>query len=276
MSRLLEVLKVRIRRKRQLPDNLNTVVGLVGLTIQTIGVLLLHILLTTGLVFGAYAIISITILSPFWLMYLLSIIIIGLSIVGIAAIAIDIAELITVIKELKNGNYKQALQVIKITAIVVLSIIIIVISIITVCSIVKSNNSDNTNNDNSESTNADVEQYPITDLWVYRYDAQTKESPLSPCGYLDQYTSLVAETDKKISKVITGSYMYLGTIKGYQNDDKTISVYQVKLPELSANFVLTNDNFVFDYSGSKKMVEIDGWIYMDGTTIHAVSPLYEN
>ena len=67
MSRLLEVLKVRIRRKRQLPDNLNTVVGLVGLTIQTIGVLLLHILLTTALVFGAYAIISITILSPFWL-----------------------------------------------------------------------------------------------------------------------------------------------------------------------------------------------------------------
>ena len=117
---------------------------------------------------------------------------------------------------------------------------------------------------------------PITNLWVYRYNIQTKEGELSPCGYLDQYTSVVAETDEKISKVITGSYMYLGTIKGYQNDDKTINVYQVHLPELSAIFVLTNDNFVFDYSGNKKMVEIDGWIYLDGTIILAVSPLYSN
>ena len=274
MSRLIDVIKARISRRQQLPDNLNTAVGLVGLTVQAVGVLLLHILLTAGFVFGSYAIISITILSPFWLMYLLSVILVVLSIVGIAAIIIDIAELITVVKELKSGNYKQALRVIKITAVVILSIVIIVFSIITAFSIINSNNSDKANNDNSESTNEDAEQYPITDLWVYRYNVQTKESTLSPCGYLDQYTSLVAETDKKVSKVITGSYMYLGTIKGYQNDDKTISVYQVELPELSANFVLTNDNFVFDYSGSKKMVEIDGWIYVDGTTILAVSPLY--
>ena len=275
MSRLTDVIKARISRKQQLPNNLNTAVGLVGLTVQTVGVLLLHILLTAGFIFGAYAIISITILSPFWLMYILSIVFVVLSVVGIAAIIIDIAELITVIKELKSGSYKQALHVIKISSVVILLIIVIAFSVITAVSIINANNSDKTNNDNSESTNEEAEQYPITDLWVYRYNIQTKESTLSPCGYLDQYTSLIAETDKKISKVITGSYMYLGTIEGYQNADKTISVYQVKLPELSADFVLTNDNFIFDYSGSKKMIEVDGWIYMDGTTILAVSPLYE-
>jgi len=68
--------------------------------------------------------------------------------------------------------------------------------------------------------------------------------------------------------------MYLGTIKGYQNADKTIEVYQVTLPKISDNFVLTNDNVKLDYSGNKKMIEVTGWIYMDGTTILAVSPLY--
>ena len=38
--------------------------------------------------------------------------------------------------------------------------------------------------------------------------------------------------------------------------------------------VLTNDAFELDYSGNSKMIEVDGWVYMDGTTIIAVSPLY--
>ena len=117
-------------------------------------------------------------------------------------------------------------------------------------------------------------EYPITDAWVYRYNIQTGKSDFAPCGYIDEYTSLVADTDKTVSRAITGTYMYLGTIKGYQNKDKTIEVYQVRLPELSENFVLTNDNIELDYSGNSKMIEVDGWIYMDGTTIIAVSPLY--
>lgn len=118
-------------------------------------------------------------------------------------------------------------------------------------------------------------EYPIDDVWVYRYNFQTKESDFSPCGYIDEYTSVVEQTDKTISRLITGSTMYLGTIKGYQNDDKTIEVYQVTLPELTDGFTLTNDNVELDYSGNRKMIEVTGWIYMDGTTILAVSPLYQ-
>ncbi len=117
-------------------------------------------------------------------------------------------------------------------------------------------------------------EYPIDDVWVYRYDAETRESMFAPCGYIDEHTSIVTKTDKTISRLITGSYMYLGTIKGYQNNDKTIEVYQVTLPELSNNFTLTNDNIELDYSGNKQMIEVSGWIYMDGMTILAVSPLY--
>ncbi|MBQ8002518.1 MAG: hypothetical protein IJ297_03655 [Clostridia bacterium] len=118
-------------------------------------------------------------------------------------------------------------------------------------------------------------EYPINDLWVYRYNSQTGKSEFAPCGYVDEYTSIVAEPHKELTDVITGSYMYLGTIKGYQNSDKTMEVFQVRLPEISENFVLTNDNVKLDYSGNKKMIEVTGWIYMRGTTIIAVSPLYE-
>ena len=116
-------------------------------------------------------------------------------------------------------------------------------------------------------------EYPITDLWVNRYNTQTRDYDFSPCGYIDEYTSTVEVTDD-IVKTISGTRMYLGTIKGYQNADKTIQIYQVKLPELSPNFVLTNDSFKFDYSGNSKMIEVEGWIYLDKTTIIGVSPLY--
>lgn len=127
----------------------------------------------------------------------------------------------------------------------------------------------------TEAQQNENKEYPINDLWVYRYNPQTGKSEFAPCGYLDEYTSIVAETDKELTDVITGSYMYLGTINGYQNSDKTMEVFQVRLPELSENFVLTNDSVQLDYSGNKKMIEVTGWIYMQGNTIIAVSPLYE-
>ena len=263
----------KLNNNPKIPNNLNTAVELVGWIIQIFGVLVLHILLTAGILFGTYAIISTTILSPFWLMYILSIVFIALSFIGIAAVIIDVTNLIHIIRELKNGNYKKELKVIETTCVVVILIIVLVITLISAISTINSRNKTEQNNDTTE-TNTEVEQYPITDLWVYRYNIQTAEYDLAPCGYLDQYTSIVIKTEETISKVITGSYMYLGTIKGYQNEDKTISVYQIRLPELSENFVLTNDEFVLDFSGNKKMVEITGWIYMDGTTILAVAPLY--
>ena len=143
--------------------------------------------------------------------------------------------------------------------------LLLVVAIILSTSTGKDNNDEpQTNTDIETTTNETVEaEYPITDAWVYRYNIQTGKSDFAPCGYIDEYTSLVADTDKTMSRAITGTYMYLGTIKGYQKEDKTIEVYQVRLPELSENFVLTNDNIELDYSGNSKMIEVDGWIYMD-------------
>ena len=127
---------------------------------------------------------------------------------------------------------------------------------------------------NNETNIPSTQAYPIKDIWVYRYNVQTKSYDFSPCGYIDEYTSTVAAEEDNLVKIISGTYMYFGTIKGYQNDDKTIQIYQVKLPELSPNFVLTNDSIKLDYSGNSKMVEVEGWIYLKGTEIIAVSPLY--
>jgi len=122
----------------------------------------------------------------------------------------------------------------------------------------------------------DAVEYPITDAWVNRYNAETGKSDFAPCGYIDEYTSLVIESDDDILSIIADTTMYLGAIKGYQNEDETIDVYQVRLYELSENFVLTNDRIKLDYSGERQMIDVDGWIYMNGTTIVAVSPLYSD
>lgn len=127
---------------------------------------------------------------------------------------------------------------------------------------------------NTETNSTSEIEYPIFDVWVYRYNVQTESYDFSPCGYVDEYTSIVNNKKDNVVKTISGTYMYLGTIKGYQNDDKTIEVYQVKLPELSPNFALTNDSVKLDYSGNSKMIEVVGWIYLNGTEIIAVSPLY--
>lgn len=152
-----------------------------------------------------------------------------------------------------------------------LLILFITLAIIfTACTSAKNNQAEMSTDNDSTST----KDYPINDIWVYRYNIQTKSYDFAPCGYIDEYTSVVDSNDHDLVKLISGTYMYLGTIKGYQNEDKTIQIYQVQLPELSSNFTLTNDSIKLDYSGNRKMIEVEGWIYLDGTEIIAVSPLY--
>lgn len=262
------------KNKFNIPQNTNDTMALIGWVVQIVGTLLLHLLLTAGFILGAYFFVKLAFLSPFWLMTILAIVFVAVSLVGISAIVIDITEIINIVKELKKANYRNALKFLKRVLILLLSLILC-ISLLIVILKPKSDQKDNNTTSTVESTpNTDTQEFPITDLWVYRYNYQTGKSDFAACGYIDQYTSLVSETDKSISKFLTGSYMYLGTIKGYQNTDKTIEVYQVTLPEISDNFVLTNDNIELDYTGSKKMIEVTGWIYMEGTTILAVSPLY--
>ena len=151
-----------------------------------------------------------------------------------------------------------------------LTFLITLAIIFTACTSSKNNQTEFSTDNDYQST----KDYPIEDVWVYRYNVQTKSYEFAPCGYIDEYTSVVDSTDYDLVKLISGTYMYLGTIKGYQNEDKTIQIYQVKLPELSSNFTLTNDSIKLDYSGNSKMIEVEGWIYLDGTEIIAVSPLY--
>lgn len=140
------------------------------------------------------------------------------------------------------------------------------------------NNNSKEQSQNISSNHQNVDQksieYPITDVWVNKYNVQTGDSEFAACGYVDEYTSIVKNTNKPVQEAIEGTTMYMGTIIGYQNTDKTMLVYQVNLPELGENFLLTNDNFEMDFSGQQEIIEVDGWIYLDGTDIIAVSPLY--
>ena len=262
-----------IKRKFEIPQNTNDTMALIAWVIQIFGTLLLHLLITAGFVIGAYFFVKLAILSPFWFTTLLAIVFVAVSLIGLSAIIIDITEIISIIKELRKGNYHNALKFIKRVLMLFLVLVLCVALIVTVSKF--SGNNEITPNTTTESTQETVaNELPITGLWVYRYNYQTGKSDFASCGYIDQYTTLVSETDESISKFLTGSYMYLGTIKGYLNANKTIEVYQVTLPEISDNFTIANDNIKLDYSGNKKMIEVTGWIYMDGTTILAVSPLY--
>ena len=151
-----------------------------------------------------------------------------------------------------------------------LTFLITLVIIFTACTSSKNNQTEFSTDNDYQST----KDYPIEDVWVYRYNVQTKSYDFAPCGYIDEYTSVVDSKDHGLVKLISGTYMYLGSIKGYQNADKTIQIYQVKLPELSPNFTLTNDSIKLDYSGNSKIIEVEGWIYLNGTEIIAVSPLY--
>ena len=162
----------------------------------------------------------------------------------------------------------------KTIAFVCIALILIIVLVVIVLPNKSKNKIEKENNDEIIEQIDEIVEYPIRDIRVFRYNYQTGKSEMASCGFMDEYTSAVAETEEGLRKLISGSYMYLGTIKGYQNDDKTMEVFQVCLPEISENFVLTNDNVKLDYSGNRKMIEVAGWIYMDGTTILAVSPLY--
>ena len=98
----------KLNNTSKIPNNLNTAVELIGWIIQIFGVLVLHILLTVCILFGTYAIISTTILSPFWLMYILSIVFVALSFIGIAAVIINITNLVHIIRELKTATTKKS------------------------------------------------------------------------------------------------------------------------------------------------------------------------
>lgn len=274
MPKLLEAIKNRITSKRELPTNLNTAVGLIGWLIQNIGILILHILVTIGFIFGAYFVIRITLISPFWLMTILSIVLVACSLVGIAAIIIDMSDIVCLIQELRKGNYNKALKFLKTISFICTTLILIVVLVVVILPDNEKKEIEKESADQITEQADEVVEYPIQDIWVFRYNYQTGKSEMAACGYMDEYTSAVIDTEEDLRKLISGSYMYLGTIKGYQNEDKTMEVFQVRLPEISENFVLTNDNVELDYSGNRKMIEVTGWIYMDGTTILAVSPLY--
>ena len=273
MLNIIELLKERLNTKKRLPSNHNDAVSMIGYITYTIGVFILHIIVTLGFIFGTYFVIRITLISPFWLMTILSIVLTACSLVGIAAVIIDISDIVYLIQELKNGNYKKALKFLKTIMIICITLILIVSLIVMIIPNNKNEIDEESNNKITEQSSK-VEEYPIHDIWVYRYNYQTDKNEFAACGYMDEYTSAVVDTKEDLRTLISGSYMYLGTIKGYQNKDKTIEVYQVSLPEISKNFTLTNDNVKLDYSGSRKMTEVTGWIYMEGTTILAVSPLY--
>lgn len=274
MLNIIELLKKRFKMKNHLPNNLNDTVSMLGYVTLTIGALILDIIVTFGFIFGAYFVIRLILISPSWLMTILSIVLTACSLVGIAAVIIYVSDIVCLIQELKRGNYNKALKFLKVIGFICIIIILLILLIVV---IFPNNEKEDIENENSIKTTRhanEVVEYPIQDIWVYRYNHQTGKSELAACGYMDEYTSAVIDTEENLHKLILGSYMYLGTIKGYQNGDKSMEVYQVILPEISEDFVLTNDNVKLDYSGNKKMIEVAGWIYMDGTTILAVSPLY--
>ena len=273
MLNIIESLIKRLKMKNHLPCNLNDAVSMLGYITQTVGFLILHIIVTLGFIFGTYFVIRITLISPFWLMTILSIVLTACSLVGIAAVIIDVSDIVYLIQKLRKGNYNKALKFLKTIAFICITFILIVVLVVMIIPNNKKNEIDESNNEIIEQAN-EVEKYPIHDIWVYRYNYQTGKSEMAACGYMDEYTSAITDTKEDLRKLISGSYMYLGTIKGYQNEDKTMEVYQVSLPEISENFILTNDNVELDYSGNRKLIEVSGWIYMEGTTILAVSPLY--
>lgn len=273
MLNIIELLKKRFKIKNHLPSNLNDAVSMLGYITQTIGFFILHIIVTLGFIFGAYFVIRITLISPFWLMTILSIVLTACSLVGIAAVIIDVSDIVCLIQELRKGNYNKALKFLKTIVFICITFILIVVLVVMIIHNNKKNEIEEYNNEITEQAN-EVEEYPIHDIWVYRYNYQTGKSEMAACGYMDEYTSAITDPKEDLRELISGSYMYLGTVKGYQNEDKTMEVYQVSLPEISENFILTNDNVELDYSGNRKMIEVSGWIYMEGTTILAVSPLY--
>ena len=88
--------------KAKKPNNIDTKIGLFAWAMQIVGMLFVHIfvlaifgILTGFVVVGAYD-------TKFWLMILLAIACVGVCIVGVAAIVIDVCNIIYLFQEFKK------------------------------------------------------------------------------------------------------------------------------------------------------------------------------
>ena len=90
------------RLQRNANYDVNAKVGLFAWIIQMVGMVLIHLVLTGLFGLGAYVFIRISIFTGFWLMIVLSIVFVGISIMGIASIVIDICNIAFLIKEVKG------------------------------------------------------------------------------------------------------------------------------------------------------------------------------
>lgn len=84
--------------------NITDADGYVGWIMQIVGTLVLHSLLTCCFLFGAYFLVRITVIDPSWFMIALSIIVCAVSLMGIAAIIIDICNIVFLVHEIKSSK----------------------------------------------------------------------------------------------------------------------------------------------------------------------------
>ena len=92
--------------------------------------------------------------------------------------------------------------------------------IFTACTSSKNNQTEFSTDNASPST----KDYPIDDVWVYRYNVQTKSYDFAPCGYIDEYTSVVDSTDYDLVKENLASGYFLVKL-----DEPSDGAYRVKL-----------------------------------------------
>ena len=90
------------RFKAKKPNNLDTKIGLFAWAMQIVGMLFVHIfilaifgILTAFVVVAAWG-------TKFWFMILLALACIGVCIVGLAAIVIDVCNIVYLVQELKK------------------------------------------------------------------------------------------------------------------------------------------------------------------------------
>ena len=95
--------ETRLKTNKSNSGDTNTAILSGIMVIQTIVVIVLQMLLTAVVIFGAYAIIRINILSPLWLFTILAIGLIALSVIGISSIAFNIYSIIVLIKKTQHN-----------------------------------------------------------------------------------------------------------------------------------------------------------------------------
>jgi uncharacterized membrane protein YqjE len=83
-------------------ENLNDKVSSVAWIVQTFGMTIVHIVLTALFVVGAYMLTSLALVAEFWLMTVLAIVFIGISIMGVAAVVMDVCHIVAIYKEMRT------------------------------------------------------------------------------------------------------------------------------------------------------------------------------